>query len=47
MCSILMDGKQGVAVEVILGRPVFSSFLTVRATNNGLYVSVAWMVIYV
>ena len=33
MCSILMDGKQGVAVEVILGRPVFSSFLTVSATN--------------
>ena len=30
MCSILLDGKQGVAVEVILGRPVFSSFLTVN-----------------
>merc|ERR1711971_823263 len=29
MCSIMLDGKQGVAVEVILGRPVFSSFLTV------------------
>ena len=38
MCSILLDGKQGVAVEVILGRPVFSSFLTVSREATALEV---------
>ena len=28
MCSKIIDGDQGIVVEVILGRPIFSSFLT-------------------
>ena len=31
MCSTSVDGKQGVVVEIILGRPIFSSFLTVNS----------------
>ena len=30
MCSTMIDGKQGITVEIILGRPIFSSFLTVN-----------------
>ena len=28
ICSATIKGKQGVIVEVIIGRPIFSSFLT-------------------
>ena len=31
MCSTTIDGKEGVIVEIILGRPIFSSFLTVNS----------------
>ena len=31
MCSTMIDGKQGVIVEIILGRPIFSSFVTVNS----------------
>ena len=31
MCSTTIDGKRGVIVEIILGRPIFSSFLTVSS----------------
>ena len=30
ICSFSKDGQQGVIVEIVLGRPIFSSFLTVR-----------------
>ena len=33
MCSTIIDGKKGVIVEIILGRPIFSSFLTVNFMN--------------
>ena len=29
MCTKIIDGKQGVVVEIILGRPIFSSLLMV------------------
>ena len=32
MCSAKLNGKEGVIVEVILGRPIFSKFLTVSST---------------
>ena len=31
MCSTTIDGKEGVIVEIILGRPIFSTFLTVNS----------------
>ena len=39
MCSAKLNGKEGVIVEVILGRPLLSKFLTVlssvfKKTNN-------------
>ena len=36
MCSTMIDGRKGVLVEIILGRPIFSSFLTVKPSfmNN-------------
>ena len=38
MCSTTIDGKSGVVVEIILGRPIFSTLLTVNssvlAANN-------------
>ena len=33
MCYTKIDGLQGVVVEIILGRPLFSTFLTVSSTN--------------
>ena len=30
ICSFSKDGQQGVIVEIVLGRPIFSSLLTVR-----------------
>ena len=33
MCYTKIDGLQGVVVEIILGRPLFSTFLTVSPTN--------------
>ena len=29
MCSAVIEGRQGIIVEVILGRPLFSSFITI------------------
>ena len=34
MCSAKLNGKEGVIVEVILGRPIFSKFLTVSSVHN-------------
>ena len=34
ICSFSKDGQQGVIVEIVLGRPIFSSFLTVRPPNK-------------
>ena len=31
MCSTSVDGKHGIIVEIVLGRPIFSSFLTVNS----------------
>ena len=33
MCYTKIDGLQGVVVEIKLGRPLFSTFLTVSSTN--------------
>ena len=34
MCYTKIDGLQGVVVEIILGRPLFSTFLTVSSRNH-------------
>ena len=31
MCATIIDGNNGIVVEIILGRPIFSSFLTVNS----------------
>ena len=31
MCATIIDGNNGIVVEIILGRPIFSSFLLVNS----------------